>query len=94
MASSSKDVVVDTADKTPRHLSAKGQRRVRAITFASGTTVIIRKQDFALGGVDHEEVVWDFRVDDFTVAVGEGISAEAADYLTSNFPDSFVYVDE
>lgn len=88
----SKDVVVDTADKSPRHLSDKGKKRVRAIPFQNCTTVVIRESDFKLGGVNHKEVTWDFRVEDFTVVVGEGISQEAADYLTSNFPDDFQYL--
>lgn len=94
MAGRTKDVVVDSADKSVRHLSDNGKKRIRAITFSNGTTVVIRESDFKAGGIDHKEVVWDFRVDDFTVAVGDGISAEAADYLTSNFSDSFEYVGE
>jgi hypothetical protein len=85
---------VDTADKSPRHLSDKSKKRVKAIPFQNCTTVIIRESDFQLGGVSHKEVAWDFRVEDFTVAVGEGISQEAADYLTSSFPDDFQYVSE
>lgn len=89
-----KDVVVDTADKSPRHLSDKSKKRVRAIPFQNCTTVVIRESDFKLGDVDHKEVTWDFRVDDFTVVVGEGISKEAADYLTTSFPGDFEYVGE
>jgi hypothetical protein len=89
-----KDVVVDTADKSPRHLSDKTKKRVKAIPFQNCTTVVIRESDFQLGGINHKEVTWDFRVEDFTVAVGDGISKEAADYLTSNFSNDFQYVGE
>lgn len=66
--------------------------RIKAYPFSGGTTIIIRDSDFAKGGVEHPTVSWDYRVDDFTLTVGNGISKEAADYLTKNFPDSFKFV--
>lgn len=88
------DTVVDAADTTPRRESPKG-KRIKAIPFATATTVVVREEDFkTAGNIDHKEVAWDFRVDDFTVAVGNGISAEAADFLVNNYPDSFHYVGE
>lgn len=84
--------VVDTADTSPRQEAAKGEK-VRAIPFAHGTTVIIRAQDFkTAGNIEHPDVTWDFRVNDFCATVGENISKEAADFLTKNYPDSFQYV--
>lgn len=67
-------------------------QRVKAIPFFGGTTVIIRDTDFQKGNIEHDTVTWDYRIDEFTVRIGEGISKEAADYLVNNFPDSFKFV--
>jgi hypothetical protein len=89
----SDDVVVDVADVSPRHVVSNG-KKLRALPFANATTVIVRSQDFKqAGNIDHADVEWDFRVDDFTVAVGKGISQEAADFLVNKYPDSFAYVE-
>jgi hypothetical protein len=88
--------VKDTADTSPRaadpDLSGK---RVRAIPAKGGTTVLVRKQDFASKGIDHPDVKFDYRTDKFTLPVGKGksISTEAADFLTKNYPTSFEYLD-
>lgn len=95
MAGTSKQDVVDAADISPRQVSNTSGKRVKAIPFASGTTVVVREADFkSAGGFDHPEVTWDYRIDDFTVAVGPSLTQEAADFLTSKYPDSFVYVGE
>ena len=87
--------IVDEADTALRapapDLSGK---RIRAIPYQNCTTVRIRKIDFATGGVEQDDVEWDFRVEDFTVKVGKGISQEAADWLVNTFPADFVYVGE
>lgn len=87
---SSTTEVTDERDISPRVVkqSLKGQR-VRAIPALGGTTIEIRDTDFAKGGIDHPTVTWDFRIDDFTVPVGEVLSREAAEYLCNSFPDSF-----
>jgi hypothetical protein len=85
--------VVDTADTAVKEAPPKlTGRRIRGIPAFGGTTIEIREEDFANAGIDHPNVIWDFRKDDFTVRVGEGISQEAADYLTKEFPSQFVYV--
>lgn len=85
--------VKDEADTSPRAVTSDlSGERVRAIPAKGGTTVIIRKSDFADHGIDHKEVVWDFRVDNFTVPVGSDLSKEAADFLTKNYPTSFEYM--
>lgn len=91
---STKHDVVDTADSSPRQVAASGGRRIKAIPFSNGTTVIVRGSDFQQQGVTHPDVTWDFRVDDFTVAVGQGITQGAADLLVTKFPESFEYVGE
>lgn len=70
-------------------------KRVRAIPAKGGTTVIVRRADFKNVGIDHSDVTWDFRVERFTVSVGDGdgqISAEAAKFLTENYRESFEYI--
>lgn len=94
MAGNSKTDVVDVADTSPRQV-AKNGKRIKALPFASATTVIVREKDFKeAGNIDHNDVTWDFRINDFTVLVGEDISAEAADFLVKNYADSFQYVGE
>ena len=85
--------VVDEADTSPRQVNSDG-KRIQAIPFSNGTTVVVRSSDFEANGVSHGDVTWDYRVDDFTVVVGEGISAKAADLLTSKFSDNFRYIGE
>ena len=67
-------------------------KRVKATPFSGGTTVIIRNSDFEKFGVEHAGVTWDYRINDFTVAVGEGITEEAANALVNNLPDSFKFL--
>lgn len=77
---------------------AQAVQAIPATITGSGqgaTTVEIRSSDFANNGIDHDSVVFDFRKDDFKVSVGNEngqISKEAADFLTKNYPASFVYV--
>lgn len=66
-------------------------KRIKAIPFSGGTTVVVRAVDFANAGVEHSDVTWDYRIDNFTVAVGDGISAEAANLLVKKFPGSFEF---
>lgn len=87
--------VKDEADVSPRiNTTNTGGERVRAIPAKGGTTVIIRALDFANNGIEHGEVTWDFRKDNFTVEVGSDISKEAADWLTKSFPTSFEYLNK
>lgn len=65
---------------------------IKAIPFSGGTTVVIRDIDFKAGSIDHAAVTWDYRIDDFTVKVGEGITEQAANFLVQSFPDSFKFV--
>lgn len=65
-------------------------KRIQAIPFSGGTTVIVRSKDFQNScGINHDEVVWDYRIDNFCVKIGEGISDEAASFLAENYPNSF-----
>lgn len=78
-------------DEAPQ-VKPVASQRIKAIPFSGGTTVIIRDVDFQKGNVEHDTVTWDYRIDGFTVEVGNGISKEAADYLVKSFPGSFVFV--
>lgn len=66
--------------------------RVRAIATHGGTTIKVSAKDFEDLGVKHREVVWDFRKDKLTVAVGTRpgeISQEAAEALFDHEPQRF-----
>jgi hypothetical protein len=89
--------VVDDRDVSPRMAPPKlSGRLVRAYPAMNGTTVEITEANFIAHGIHHPTVTWDFRINDFTVEIGEGkpISEEAAEFLCSNFPDSFKLVDK
>lgn len=92
MAGISKATGTGAVEATPTAAVTAKPERIKAFPFSGGTTIIIRDSDFEKGGVEHSTVSWDYRVDDFTITVGSGISKEAADYLTKNFPDSFKFV--
>lgn len=92
--------VADTADTSPRAPAADTSgRRVRAIPAVitkSGDTasrVEVRRSDFANQGIDHAGVIFDFKKDRFTLPVGpNGLSEQAAEFLTKNYPTSFEYL--
>lgn len=95
MAESRKSDVVDVADTSPRVSNAAGGKLLKAVPFGSATTVVVRSSDFKqAGNIDHPDVEWDFRVNDFTVTVGDEISSEAAEFLVKKYSDSFQYVGE
>lgn len=85
--------IKDTRDVSPRapKPNTKGER-VRAIPAKGGTTVEVKKADFAAHGIDNPTVTWDFRKDNFTVPVGPVLSKAAADFLCETFPTSFEYM--
>lgn len=85
--------VVDVADTAPRYTAPKG-KKIKAVPFSNATTVVVRAEDFKSAGIEHKDVTWDFRLDDFCVVVGDVISKEAADFLVKNYSDSFHYVGE
>ena len=59
----------------------------------TGTTVVIAASDFRANGIEHDTVTFDFRRNDCSLPVGDGgLSKEAADFLTKNYPDTFKYV--
>ena len=78
-------------DVAPVEVAPSG-KRIQAIPFSGGTTVVIRDIDFNAGGVEHPAVTWDYRINDFTVEVGKGITEQAANFLVQSFPDSFKFV--
>lgn len=91
----------DTADVSPRapepDTSGKRVRAIPAVitkTTGNATTIEVRKSDFAAKGIDHPTVTFDERKDRFTLPVGKpgGLSQEAADFLTKNYPTSFEYM--
>lgn len=95
--------VPDERDTSPRAKSDKSGKRVRAIpsvitkNTGHATTIEVRRSDFKSHDIDHPTVTWDFRKDNFTVKVGDKsgqISEEAADFLTSEFPTSYEYINE
>lgn len=89
--------VTDSADTAARAPEADlSGKRVRAIPAKGGTTIVVDAQDFANNGIKHPKVTFDFRKDNFTLAVGEGkpLSKEAADFLTSFDKSTFEYLDQ
>lgn len=93
--------VADSADISPRapasDTSGKRVRAIPAVITKSGDTasrVEIRRSDFASKGIDHPAVVFDFKKDRFTLPVGSpgGLTQEAADFLTKNYPTSFEFM--
>lgn len=86
----------DTAVRGPKaDLSGK---RVRGIPGSGGTTIILNPVDFAKGDIEHPKVEWDFRKDSFTVPVNDSgkkntLTKEAADFITSEWPFQFEYMD-
>jgi hypothetical protein len=89
--------VTDAADTSPRGPAPDTSgKRVRAIPYKGGTTVVVDAKDFKSNGVTQGKVTWDFRKDNFTVRVANGknntLSAEAAEFLTKNYPTSFEYM--
>lgn len=80
-------------DSAPAEVTSVG-KRVKAVPFSGGTTVVVRSSDFQkAGNIDHPDVTWDYRVDDFTVEVGKEINAEAANFLVNSYPDSFQFLE-
>ena len=89
--------VKDDKDSTPRVGGKLSGKRVRAVGYQNATTTKIRRVDFKTasnGEVDHPDVTWDFRTDDYTVPVGDRLSQEAADFLTKNYPETFEYIND
>lgn len=80
------------AGVTKAESAAAKPKLIKAIPFSGGTTIIVRPEDFKRSGVDHPQVQWDYRINDFSVVVGEDITEEAANVLVKNFPDSFTFV--
>lgn len=65
-------------------------QKIQAIPFSGGTTVVVRQKDFqGSANIEHDDVKWDYRIDNFCVTIGEGISQEAAQFLATNYPNSF-----
>lgn len=69
-------------------------RRIRAIPYENGSTIIVDPADFKAHGITHPRVTFDYRKDDFTLKVGDKISEEAAELLTREFPTQFEYMNE
>lgn len=70
-------------------------KRVRAIPTHGGSTVGVSAADFQERGIEHPDVLWDFRNDDSTVKVGNGdgeISEEAANLITKLEPTRFEFM--
>jgi hypothetical protein len=87
--------VKDERDTSPRIKADTSGERVRAIPAKGGTLVRVTKGDFARNEIDNPTVEFSFRKDNFTLPVGKGqLSAEAANFLTKNFPESFEYINK
>lgn len=97
-SSTSTPPVTDTADTSPRGPAPDTSgKRVRAVPYQKGSTVRVREATFAEHGIQHPTVVWDYRKDNFTVAVGtqDGqISENAANFLTRKFKETFEFLDQ
>lgn len=90
--------VTDAADTSPRGPAPDTSgKRVRAVPYQKGSTVRVREATFREHGIEHPTVVWDYRKDNFTVAVGtqDGqISEDAANFLTRKFKETFEFLDQ
>lgn len=92
----------DTAKKAEApKLTGKRVRAIPAVITKSGdtgTTIEIPEEAFRNNGVEHPAVKFDYRHDNFTLAVGNPekgeLSEEAAELLTKNWPTSFEYMDQ
>lgn len=89
--------VTDTADTSPRAVSNLKGRRLRAIPYAGGTTIVVSQADFRANGISHPTVTFDFRKDHFTLPVDPpkgqaGVSKEAAEFLATNHPNQFEFM--
>ena len=95
-SASSAPPVVDAADTSPRGPAPDTSgKRVRAVPYQKGSTVRVREATFAEHNISHPTVVWDYRKDNFTVAVGTNpgeISEKAANFLTTKFKETFEYL--
>lgn len=82
------------------NLKGKRVRAIPTVITKSGdhsTKVKLSAADFASKGIKQSAVEWSFKNDNFTVPVGEGpntLSEEAAEFITSNFPTSFEYMND
>ena len=91
--------VTDERDVSPRaEAPDTSGKRVRAIPYKGGTTVIVDETDFRNNDVKQKTTTWDFRKDNFTVKVGNGenntLTKEAAEMLTRDYPTQFEYLSE
>lgn len=85
--------VVDAADNSPRGPAPDTSgKRLRAIPQRGGTLVEITRVDFARHGIDHDTVQFSNFKDNWTLKVGRGITAEAADFLAKFAPETFEYL--
>ena len=87
--------VTDERDTSPRAPKTEIQnaKYVKAYPARNATTLIIPANDFQeYGGIRHDDVTFDFRDNNFKVLVGQRLSHEAADFLTTRYPDTFKYV--
>jgi hypothetical protein len=91
----------DEKDVSPRAAAVSfSGKTIRAIPTVitkggeTGTTVEVRRSDFHNFGIDHDTITFDSFRTNYTLPVGEegGVSQEAADFLTKNFPTSFEYM--
>lgn len=90
----------DTTTKIPTE-NLDGPR-IRAIPYDNGSTIVVRKADFADHGIDHKTITFDFRNGDLTLPVvdkkGENyentpvVERAIADWLTSKYPMQFEYL--
>lgn len=88
----------DNARRARSDTSGKRIRAIPAVITKSGdrsSRVEVSKENFRDKGIDHPSVTFDFQKDNFTLPVGEnGVSEEAADFLTKNYPTSFEYMNQ
>jgi|SRR6185295_9049707 len=90
----------DTADTARRAPGPDTSgKRVRCIFYGGSISREVSKRDFKSKGIDHPSVVWDYWVDDATLPVDppkgkKGLSSEAAEFLTSEYPEQFEYMSD
>ena len=88
--------VTDERDVSPRQPKPEipsGSKYIKAFPAKGATTLRIPASDFQqYGNINHDTVEFDFRNKEYKLLVGSEISQEAADLLTSRYPETFKYV--
>lgn len=85
---------IETTEVSEPAAGKKVRAKPAVITHSGDTSneVEVTRGDFADHNIEHDTVSFKANRNDFCVPVGKGLSEEAADFLTKNYPESFEYV--